>query len=125
MCCHFRILAEAEINRRDQQDAIHYKDTKMKLVRHHKDNVIGQVGVVLETYIECFIMADHSKPREMINWLLEFKEHRILTSTYVMYFTFMVNFIQRDLRVNFQKQNTSDSVKFINSRKVLQKTSLS
>lgn len=39
-----RLQEEAEINRRDQSDAIAYKDTKMKLVQHHKDNVIGKVS---------------------------------------------------------------------------------
>ncbi|KAF6030581.1 hypothetical protein EB796_011118 [Bugula neritina] len=38
-----KLQEEAEQNCRDQKDAIKYKNTKMKLVQHHRDTVTGKV----------------------------------------------------------------------------------
>ena len=53
--CRYRLQEEAEMNRRDQRDAIVYKDTKMKLVEHHKGNVIGKVHYLVGfTFVNIF-----------------------------------------------------------------------
>lgn len=40
----FRLQEEAELSRIDQRDAIAYKDTKMKFVESHKQDVVGKVS---------------------------------------------------------------------------------
>ncbi|XP_067933775.1 coiled-coil domain-containing protein 177-like [Watersipora subatra] len=41
--CYSRLQKEAEMNRRDQKDAIMYKDTKMKIVENRKGQVVNKI----------------------------------------------------------------------------------
>lgn len=61
-----RLLEDYESNRRDQQDAITYKDTKIKLVQDHKDRVIGKVAHYMYTCYTCFACSICSKEYSLI-----------------------------------------------------------